>query len=207
MPRPAGRRNADFDVTRTTLLTRLADRLRQADGATLSFREMASAAEVSLPTLRHYFGDRAGVLRAVLQFNHLAGEAYLRQIAAAPLAPLRASVRDYLDFLVDGLRAGVGRMLTVGLMNGMQDAEVARACLSELLEPTIRALEVRLERHLSAGDLRPLDVRHGALALISPVVLAVLHQDEMDGRSYRPLDLVKFLDDLAEGFVRAHGAR
>lgn len=204
MPRPRGRRNADFDATRDDLLQRVHARLDARDGPVLSLNEMAAAADVSVPTLRHYFGDRAGVLRAVLEWQHREGQVFLREVSAAPLPALRASVRAYLDYLVRGLRAGVLRMYEVGAVNGLQDATVARACLSELLEPTITALEVRLARHQSAGEMRPGDVRHAAMALIAPVVVALQHQDDLDGRSYRPLDLSAFLDDLASAFVRAH---
>lgn len=204
MARPRGTRNAEFDAKREELLQQIHRRIVTADGPSLSLNEMAVAAGVSVPTLRHYFTDRSGVVRAVLEREHRNGQPYLREVSAAPLPPLRESVRGFLDFLVTGLRAGVLRMFTVGSINGLQDATIARACLSELLEPIVQALEVRLARHQANGEMRPGDVRHAALALIAPVVLAVQHQDDLDGRSYRPLDLSAFLDDLADGFDRAH---
>ncbi len=206
MPRPRGSRNAEFDAKREELLRHIHTRMAAPDGPVLSLNDMATAASVSVPTLRHYFTDRPGVLRAVLEREHRNGQSYLREVSAAPLPPLQESVRGFLEFLVAGLRAGVLRMFAIGSLNGMQDASVARACLSELLEPIIQALEVRLARHQANGEMRRGDVRHAALALIAPVVLAVQHQDELDGRSYRPLDLNDFLDDLADNFARAHRA-
>lgn len=204
MPRPRGRRNADFDTTRETLLARIHARLESADGPGLSLSEMAVAAEVTLPTLRHYFGDRGGVLQAILERMHREGQVYLREVAAAPLPGLRDSVRGYLEFLAAGLRSGILRMYAVGATNGMQEAGVARACLSELLEPIINSLEVRLARHQASGEMRVVNVRHAAMALIAPVMIALQHQEELGGRSYRPLELGAFLDDLTDAFVRAH---
>lgn len=206
MARPRGTRNAEFDAKREDLLQQIHRRIVAADGPTLSLNEMAVAAGVSVPTLRHYFSDRSGVLRALLEREHRNGQPYLLEVSAAPLPPLRESVRGFLDYLVTGLRSGVLRIFGVGFVNGLQDPMVAKACLSELLEPIVQALEVRLARHQASGDMRAGDVRHAALALIAPVVLAVQHQDELEGRSYRPLDLAAFLDDLADSFARAHRA-
>ncbi|OYX01094.1 MAG: TetR family transcriptional regulator, partial [Caulobacter vibrioides] len=36
-------------------------------GERASFRDLAAAAEVSPPTLRHYFGDRRAVIDAILE--------------------------------------------------------------------------------------------------------------------------------------------
>lgn len=205
MTRPKGRRNAGYAEARRQLVTRMSARLSAADGADASLRELAGAAGVSLATLRHYVGDRAGAIRAVLEHHHQLGAEYLRQVAAEPLTDLPTSIRGYLEFLVSGLRAGVGALLHVGIGNGRANPEVARACLSELLEPTLQALEVRLQRHIDAGHMRPTDVRFAAIQLVSPIVLALTHQDDLDGSTYRPLDVPAFLTHQTDAFVRAFG--
>jgi AcrR family transcriptional regulator len=181
-------------------------RLLQPDGPQASLRELAAAAGVSQATLRHYVGDRPGAIRAVLEHHHQLGAEYLRHVAAGPLADLATSIHEYLLFLVQGLRSGVGALLHVGIGNGRHDPEVARACLSEMLEPTLQSLEVRLQRHIDAGHMRPTDVRFAALQLISPLVLVLAHQDDLDGATYRPLDVTGFVAHQTDAFVRAYGA-
>ena len=51
-------RNADYDSKRRQLLGRIAVRFKQPDRPSL--RELAVAADVSVPTLRHYFGASLG---------------------------------------------------------------------------------------------------------------------------------------------------
>ena len=85
MGRPAGRRNADYDDERSALLGRLQVAVLAPGGAALSFRELAAAADVSPATLRHYFQDRPGVLRAALAALGNGGAPYLRAVAEGPL--------------------------------------------------------------------------------------------------------------------------
>ena len=73
-------------------------------------------------------------------------------------------------------------------------------------DETLDDLEARLARHQAAGDMAAGDARHAALALLSPVVLALLHQDCLRGEGLRALALRPFLDDHLTHFVRAYGA-
>ena len=66
MPRPPGTRNQDFAEKKLALVQKLADFLLSDDVELPSFRQMAIAADTSEPTLRHYFGDRSGVIIAVM---------------------------------------------------------------------------------------------------------------------------------------------
>jgi AcrR family transcriptional regulator len=180
-------------------------RLTAPDGAGASLRELAAAAGVSQATIRHYVGDRPGAIRAVLEHHHQLGEEFLRLVAAEPLGDLRSSVARYLQLLLEGVRAGVGALLQVGIGNGRADPQVARACLSEVLEPTLQSLEVRLQRHIAAGQMRETEVRFAALQLVAPLVLALVHQDDLDGATYRPLDVAAFIAHQTDAFVRAYG--
>ncbi|WP_437929371.1 hypothetical protein WMF37_08890 [Sorangium sp. So ce291] len=51
---------------------------------------------------------------------------------------------------------------------------------------------LRLARHVAAGELAPCDLRHAALALLGPLLLALLHQGPLGGRVCGPLDLDAF---------------
>jgi len=206
MGRRPGRRNADFAHSRDALVEAVRERLVESDGAAVSFRQLAAAAGVSVPTLRHYFGDREGVVRAVMERYHRDGLVHLHRVAAEPLGPLAESVRAVLDDTVAGFAYGLGTVHVVGLGAGMGHATLGHTYLAELLEPTLQAIETRLARHVAAGDLRQVDVRHAALSLFAPVFLLLLHQYELGGATYRPADLARFLTDHVAGFVAAYGA-
>lgn len=67
MPRPAGARNHDFDEKRAALLDALTDFALSADLRRPSLRQFAQAMNASEPTLRHYFGDRQGLIIEILE--------------------------------------------------------------------------------------------------------------------------------------------
>lgn len=56
-----------------------------------SFRDIAAATGVSVPTLRHYFGDRESLLSAHLEAFGLKGAPYLERLADSEL-PFTESV-------------------------------------------------------------------------------------------------------------------
>lgn len=206
MPRPSGRRNADYDATRAALLSRLYDALLKADGVRLSFRQMSDAAAVSPTTLRHYFQSREQVITEVLALSHRAGLPYLHAAATQPTQALRPSLRWFLDFVVQGWRAGVGAVHGLGLTEGIGHSALGPAYLREILEPSLQAAETRLARHIANGDLSPCDVRHAAIELVGPLLLALLHQDSLGGTRCRPLDIAAFCEEHLDRFLRAFAA-
>ena len=62
--------------------------------------------------------------------------------------------------------------------------------------------------HQKRGEMRrDCQARAGALILLSPLILAYLHQYELGGAAGAPLDMDRFLDQHCEAFVRAHADR
>jgi len=204
VPRLPGSKNADYDQQRDELLARLRPRLLAPAGVSASFRELAAAADVSPATLRHYFGDRAGVLRAMLAALGKDGLPYLAEVAIAPPGPVDKTLRALLSRVLVGWRFGVGAIHALGLTAGLGDGVVGPAYVQEILEPTLQATEARLARHAADGALVIRDVRVAALELLSPVLLALLHQDGLGGARCRPLDMDAFLDEHLRTFLRAH---
>lgn len=206
MGRPPGTRNAGFDATRAELLAAARARLGEPDGARASFRELAAAAGVSVATLRHYFGSRQGLLEALLAHAHTEGAPYLLQVAAGPLGPLRESVRWLLGAVAEGFaRGGLEKLHTIGLATGLGAPAIGPAYVREVLEPTLQCVEARLVRHVAAGELRPCDARVAAIALVGPLLVALLHQGPLGGRACRPLDMGAFIEEHAAQFERAYG--
>ncbi len=205
MTRAKGSRNADYPQARARLLEAVRARVCEPGGAQASFRELAEVAGVSVATLRHYFGTREALLAEVMAAMHRSGLPYMHQAATEPHGSLRESVTWFLGFLLQGwTRGGVGAMQAFGLTAGLRHETLGPAYVQELLEPTLQVAEVRLARHMAEGEMRPCDVRHAALALVSPVVLALLHQGALSGARCRPLDVPRFLEDHVDAFVRAY---
>jgi AcrR family transcriptional regulator len=206
MARTSGSRNRDYDEKRLALLRRLDPRLSDLSLARPSFREMAGAAGVSVPTLRHYFADREGVVQAYLAWQGSESARY-RPLVATTEDPFPQSIRRVLHGSAFGLK-DMGRIRThvVGLTEGLHNDRVGPSYLQATLEPLLASVEQRLTLHVARGEMRAVDLRHAAIALVAPLLLAILHQRELGGTSVRQMDLDRFLEDHASAFVRAYTA-
>jgi len=203
--RPSGSRNRAYDDRRLTLCRALVPHL-MVDGHPATLSDLARAAEVSVPTLRHYFGDRDGVALAVIEQAHQDIESFLASWKQSEL-PVRDALVSFLSSLVFGWRSSpLGTLFVGGLTMGLEDAEKGHGAVNHVLEPTLQTLEARLGVHRERGELaHGLDLRVGALMLVSPVVLALLHQDGLDGAACRPLDVDALVEQVVDGFLRGYG--
>jgi AcrR family transcriptional regulator len=179
-------------------------RLLTADGANASMRELAQAMAVSPPTLRHYFPTREALIEAVLARDHASALPYLHHIAAGDLPPLRESLVAVLGYILSGLvESELAGLHVLGLRAGLKSSKLGPAYLTEVLEPSLVALEARLQRHAARGELRREHSRLAALQLLSPLLMAVLHQRELGGDQCRPLELSTFVEPHVDAFIRA----
>lgn len=205
--RPAGVRNADFEAKRDALVVEARKRLMEPRGADASFRDLARAVGVGTPTLQHYFGDREGLVAAVLERASREGARYLAMVAAPPSAPLADSLRFLLGMVVRGLELGVGRVHALGLTAGLAHASLGPKYLDHVLEPTLQAFEAHLAHHAARGALREgANLRLAALTLVSPILLGGLHQHELGGTRCRPLDLPALVEPHLEAWLRGWAA-
>jgi AcrR family transcriptional regulator len=206
MPRVKGAKNSDFESSRSAILERLcAHFLVTPDSAQMSFRSMAEAAGVSVPTLRHYFVDREGVLKEAMAAYRRSGEVYVRHAAEFAPRNLRESLAEFAAHFIEGWNFGVGAIHRLGLLAGIGNENTGPVYVNDLLEPTVQALEARLRKHSEQGIFPKHDYRHAAVAFIAPLFLALIHQDSLFGRRCRPLDLKAFLSDHVRGFIRGWG--
>jgi AcrR family transcriptional regulator len=204
MGRPAGRRNQDYREERARLLQRVLPALVQPGGVGLSFRQLAAAVGVSTATLRHYFQGRDQLVAEALEAFKQLGLPHLHAAATQPIDGVAASLEWLLRQIAHGWRMGVGALHTMGLGAGLGHELLGPAYVNQILEPTIQATEARLARHIAAGELEPCDVRHAAIELLSPLLIGLLHQDNLHGARCRPLDLERFLADHLQRFLRAY---
>ena len=174
-----------------------------------SLRELASAAGVSVPTLRHYFGARPQVIDAIFEDCLKLGQGGLDAQRQSE-KPFAESIRDYVSALIRAMRAErdvrLGDLIAVGLGEGLLDTAVSRSTLRHILDPTVAALEARLRLHLARGEMIETDVRAAALMLVSPLLLAALHQDQLCGAAETPMRLEDTALAIGEAFVRAFAA-
>jgi AcrR family transcriptional regulator len=153
-------------------------------------------------TLRHYFGDREGVLTALMAFSGEEGKFYLDQVRPDPEG-LLPGLRRLLGWLAAGWTPdGLGGLHAASLAEGMGDAKVGPAYVERVLEPTLQAYE----RVLAAQTtLSPEQRRVAVLGLLSPILLALLHQHELGGARCRPLDWPAFVEEHLAAWARGWG--
>lgn len=207
MGRTVGARNADFDQRRKALIEKARERLSTQDGSTPSFRELALAAGVSVPTLRHYFGTREALIKAVFA-NALEGAAVHLSRARSVDSErddLETSLVAFLNRVVVGWTTGnVGSLHRIGLAEGLRNRGTGLDYLVDVLEPTLQALETRLATYVAQGVIVDCDTRHAGLMLLSPIILALLHQHDLGGTRCRPLDIHALIREHVRVFARAY---
>lgn len=203
MPRPAGTRNPEYQQRRAALIAKLERRLVDPPNRP-NMLELARSAEVSIPTLKHYFGDRAGVVAAVLVDGRARGDRFMA-IAAEPSGPFPQSIADLVSFVVQGFTRGrLGDLLAVGFAEAFRDAAASAAYLDNIMDPMIAAAGARLATHVERGEMIDVDTRHAALGLIGPLFLALVHQFDFAGKAHHPIDLEAFGAQHGAAFIRAY---
>ncbi len=169
-----------------------------------SLRELARAAGVQPNTMRHYFGDRDGVITAAFIELRTLGDPHIKRTILLASRPVGEALRIFLGELVNAWTPeGLAGVLGAGLLEGLSDTAVGPAYIEHLLEPTLQSAEHLLESYMGDGQLRDGDARGATLMLIAPILLALLHQNELGGAGCRPLDVHALLERHVQAFLRA----
>jgi AcrR family transcriptional regulator len=208
MGRPAGSRNEGYEERRATLAAAVVPRLLADDGPQASLAELASFAGVSVPTMKHYFGDRSGLVAAALRTMGKGGDPYTARSKTPSQPDFAGSMRDFArEFAMAWRTFGVGRVIGASLAVGIHDREAGPGTVDGVLEPTIQAIEARIAAHVERGDvdIHATEIRLCAIQFLSPLILALLHQQELGGAACRPLDIDAFVEAHVDRFLRAWG--
>jgi AcrR family transcriptional regulator len=206
--RTYGAKNADHQAKRAQMVAAIAPMVLAAAPERPSLREMSKAAGVSVNNLRHYFGTRESLLEAVFQAMRLRGEPYLQRALSFTELPVAAGLRTLVGQIVEGWTPqGLGGLHRSGISEGLGSESLGPAYIDNVLEPTVDVVERMLEIWRARGEVEVEDLRTAALALLAPVVLALLHQRGLGGQRCRPLDFEAFLDHHIAGFLRGYGER
>jgi AcrR family transcriptional regulator len=172
-----------------------------------SLRDLAASADVTVPTLRHYFGGRSDLVDAIFEDLLRQGREGLRRQELTD-QPFEESIRTYTHDLVRALKkrhqVKLSDLFAVALAEGLVDASISPATLRHVLEPTIQTLEIRLRHHIDRGEMIETDTRAAALMLVSPVLMSVLHQDQLAGATLRPMCIDSVVDAVIDAFIRAY---
>jgi AcrR family transcriptional regulator len=202
MPRPAGARNHDFEEKRGALLDALTDFALSADLRRPSLRQFAMAVQQSEPTLRHYFGDRQGLVLDILENIGRRG-APLWAMVATPSAGPAAAIEEYFRISEAGMKlGGFTRAHAFGLIEGLADEAAGRAYLEKVLEPALQAIAEKL-RATPDAPKDEATLRATALAALSPLLVMSLHQELLGGATTFPINVGAVIGALQSGLSRA----
>jgi len=73
--------------------------------------------------------------------------------------------------------------------------------VTNMLEPILTGFEKQIASRLTAKGFDATRARHAALSLVSPVLLALLHQEALHGSTCRPLDIDAFVETHLQHFL------
>ena len=150
--------------TEETILEAAADILERVGREGLSTRAVCAAAKVTAPTLYHHFGDKAGLLNALVS-NGIADFMSRKRLSITtrdPLADLRRGWDGWIEF-------ALARRTLFGLMveQSITQPELAQAALSNMRRDVSRLhAEQRLKRGLDA-DAAALAVQAAANGVVA----------------------------------------
>lgn len=212
MGRPSGARNRAYDNRRSELLKPILAAVVAGRGQ-VSLRDLSRASSASIPTLKHYFGDGSGAVAAALRTVRDNAAIYIETLARPGRLGLAASLTKVgRELSTAWVRHGVGALFTSGLCAGLADEQAGPGYLDGVLEPTLQALEERLRVHAGRGELQleagdELGIRTAAMAFLSPLLVALLHQHGLLGSRCRPLAIDDFLALHIAHYLKAYGVK
>jgi AcrR family transcriptional regulator len=153
--------------------------------------------------MNHYFSSRGELVAAIIKHAEAEGAPYIA-MAGRPSGPFHQSIAQLVSMLSQGFERGVLSLQIIGLGEGFADWQIGQAYLDHHLEPVLAAIATRLEAHMEQGEMRRTDPRFAAIELLSPMLVAHLHQSALGGSETTPLSIQDFAAHHAEAFVRAN---
>lgn len=205
MARKIGNKNIDYAEKRERLLDLLFMQMKKHNFGTFpSFREVSDMLGVTPPTLRHYFVDKDGLIKAFLEYIELRGKPFLEKAAIASGA-VDYSIRELLHYIASGFEFGpVAEIHQFGLSNGLGDDDIGPAYLVHIFEPLLQSVEKRIVIHQQQKELVEAEPRLLALSLLSPLFMVLIHQNKLGGKCVRPIDINGFIHQQADAFLRSY---
>ena len=165
MGRAPGVRNEHYAEKRQELLDASTDYVLREDVMMPSIRQIAIAAGVSDPTVKHYFGDRTALVRDVLA-NVGARSEPLREEIRKGKPTIREAIEDYLQLMATVPQNSMFvRANLFALRESLIEPSIFKSYVDLIVEPNIAALAERLLN--SSGGPRNFANARAAAGLIT----------------------------------------
>lgn len=202
--RTRGALNQSHQQKRERILAKIHKDIANQGLESFGMRQFARSAGTSVNTLQHYFGTQHELTAALFERIHQSGSAYTQAVPLLARLPVKEALVELLSQIVGAWRPGALQHLhRLGIHLGLGDPKVGSLYIDNVLEPTLQAVETLLLAFQKSGALsKTMNPRFASLALMSPILLALLHQNDLEGRRCRPLDLNALVDAHAKAFVR-----
>lgn len=181
--------------------------------AATRMEDVAQRAGVSKGTVYLYWSSKEDLLRAVIQrfltAQLDAGEVALRSHQGTFVELLRVTYADWWIEVIDSPAAGVFKLM---LAEARNFPEVAAFYAREVSERGERMVREALERGISRGEIRPVDVEAAVFSLLLPMVMLCVHKHAIavcvpDGPMQDAPRLVRaHIDLLLQGLLPPQGA-
>lgn len=194
MARTKGARNANYEERRRDLARRALEAFIDDNGTPRSFRAIARALETDPSTLRHYFGDADGLFRATFETLYEDARAFADDVRALLDQPPEVALLGAAQSLVEGWRIGVGHICHVAMVAGLASPVRGPIAVDTFFEPIYRLTEELVSAYADRGALIVDDPREVSWTLISPVLMALVHQDSLGGGAQHPMDIDAFCE-------------
>lgn len=201
--KPKGSRSKDYDDKRQKLLINAGQLFLEVPTQRLSLRQIADGLGVTIPTLNHYFGGREGIITAFLEHTWQSAQCHLND-AAQPAGELQDCLRSKLTNVVDAMRNyGLEKLHIFGMTEGLGDKILGPAYLNFFLEPTLQACEKWLKYYQLDGSVdADVELRFAAVALYSPLLILLMHQNQLGGLAVREASIEQFIDQHSKNFLK-----
>jgi AcrR family transcriptional regulator len=161
--------------------------------------DVAARAGISKGTLYLYFPSKEELFKAVVRQALLPNLARVERLLREHPGPAAAQVElmiGQIGALLQNTRLGAIPKLIIAESGNFP--ELARFYLEEVIQRGLGLFATVLERGIASGELRPVDVGHGARTLVAPVLLAAIWKSTFEAHAGAELDAQAFLASAAD---------
>ncbi|MCE3248177.1 MAG: putative transcriptional regulator, TetR family [Geminicoccaceae bacterium] len=161
--------------------------------------DVAARAGISKGTLYLYFPSKEELFKAVVRQALLPNLARVERLLREHPGPAAAQVElmiGQIGALLQNTRIGAIPKLIIAESGNFP--ELARFYLEEVIQRGLGLFATVLERGIASGELRAVDVGHGARTLVAPVLLAAIWKSTFEAHAGAELDAQAFLASAAD---------
>ncbi len=183
---------------RSILLSSASELMIENETYDVSLHAIAKRAGVTAPLVKYYFGNREGLLVALVQRDTADSLAQLGKLSDRPLDPTTKLKRHIFGMIETYHRYPY----LSGLLNHLlreARAEVSEQIKDSFIRPVIAAQRAIIEEGVAAGEFRPIDPNDAYFMIVGACQYLFANRRAFD----------RLMDDdfLEESFIRRYSAR